>query len=394
MTTRSAVASLVAAVLLGGATATLAPAPAHAETVREQQWWLGALGIAKAQQVAKGDGVVVAVIDTGVDGAQPDLAGALLPGAGTNGVTSEKGWDDPDGHGTQMATVLAGRGGDGPNHVLGIAPKAKLLPVAIPIGNRTLKTPEGTLAEPIRYAADHGAKIINMSFTLADDELKQPEADAIAYARAKGAILVAAGGNRPQGDNHVPLPARYPGVVTVAGTTRAGGLWDGSIADPTVDIAAPAQDIIGAAPKSRYPSGFAVGSGTSGAAAIVSGVLALIWSKYPALDAANVLNRLFATARDKGTAGRDDAFGAGLIDPYAALTATVPPVTADPLGPIPSPSAARPSTPLSAAATPRAPDGLGAPAIRAAAVGGGSLLLALLLIFGVGRPLLRSSRRR
>ncbi|GAA1571498.1 type VII secretion-associated serine protease mycosin [Dactylosporangium maewongense] len=381
-------AALVAGVLIGGA-----PAPAQAETVREQQWWLGALGMAKAQQVSKGEGVVVAVIDTGVDGAQPDLSGALLPGAGTNGVASEKGWDDPDGHGTQMATVLAGRGGDGANHVLGIAPKAKVLPIAIPIGNRAAGAPAGTLAEPIRYAADHGAKIINMSFTLTDDELKQPELDAISYARAKGAVLVAAGGNRPQGDDHVPLPARYPGVITVAGTTRAGGLWDGSIADPTVDIAAPAQDIIGAAPKSRYPSGFAIGSGTSGAAAIVSGLLALIWSRHPKLDAANVVNRLFATARDKGAPGRDDSFGHGLIDPYAALTATVPPVTADPLGPTASPSP--PAPPTTHAPPPRASgDGPGTPAIRAAVVGGGSLLLALLLVFGVARPLLRGPRRR
>ncbi|MDG6103223.1 S8 family serine peptidase [Dactylosporangium aurantiacum] len=385
----------VAALLLGGAVALPVPAPAHAETVREQQWWLGALGVAKAQQVAKGDGVVVAVLDTGVDGTQPDLAGALLAGTGTNGVASEKGWDDPDGHGTQMATVLAGRGGDGPNRVLGIAPRASILPVAIPIGKRTAAgaATSGTLAEPIRYAADHGAKIINMSFTLADDALKQPELDAIGYARAKGAIVVAAGGNRPQGDDHVPLPGRYPGVVTVAGTTRAGGLWDGSIADPTVDIAAPAEDIIGAAPKARYSSGFAVGSGTSGAAAIVSGVLALIWSKYPRLDAANVLHRLLATARDKGTAGRDDAFGHGLVDPYAALTATVPPVTADPLGPVTTATAApQPAPPTAAAARP--PARKGTPAVRAALVGGGSLLLALLLIFGVARPLLRSPRRR
>ncbi|MEV0128663.1 S8 family serine peptidase [Dactylosporangium sp. NPDC050688] len=384
----------VTALVLGCAAALPVPAPAHAETVREQQWWLGALGMAKAQQVAKGDGVVVAVLDTGVDGAQPDLAGALLPGTGTNGVASDRGWDDPDGHGTQMATVLAGRGGDGPNHVLGIAPKARILPVAIPIGARKPAAASGTLAEPIRYAADRGAKIINMSFTLADDTLKQPELDAIAYARAKGAILVAAGGNRPQGDDHVPLPGRYQGVVTVSGTTRAGGLWDGSIADPAVDIAAPAEDIIGAAPKVRYSSGFAVGSGTSGAAAIVSGVLALIWSKYPKLDAANVLHRLLATARDKGTPGRDDAFGHGLVDPYAALTATVPPVTADPLGPVTTATAFRPPSPPPAAAPPAAPKGPGTPAVRAAVVGGGSLLLALLLFLGVARPLLRSSRRR
>ncbi|HTJ35734.1 MAG TPA: S8 family serine peptidase, partial [Dactylosporangium sp.] len=88
------------------------------------------------------------------------------------------------------------------------------------------------------------------------------------------------------------------------------------------DVAAPAQDIIGAAPKARYSSGFAIGSGTSGAAAIVSGVLALIWSKYPGLDADGVVDRLLRTARDAGPPGRDDQFGAGVVDPYAALTAS------------------------------------------------------------------------
>jgi subtilisin family serine protease len=300
----------------------LAGAPAHAETARQQQWWIEALRVPQAQQLAKGDGVVVAVLDTGVDAGQADLAGALLPGAGTNGVRSEKGWEDPDGHGTQMATVLAGRG----KGVLGIAPAAKLLPVAIPIGARAAAggTTKGDLAEPIRYAADHGAKIINLSFTLDDDIPKQDEVEAIAYARGKGAVLVAAGGNRPQGDHHVPLPARYTGALTVSGTNRDGGAWDGSIADPAVDVTAPAQDIIGAAPKARYSSGFAIGSGTSGAAAIVSGVLALIWSKYPGLDADGVVDRLLRTARDAGPPGRDDQFGAGVVDPYAALTASFP----------------------------------------------------------------------
>jgi membrane-anchored mycosin MYCP len=351
-------------------------APAHAETARQQQWWIDALRVPRAQQLATGDGVVVAVLDTGVDAGQADLAGALLPGAGTNGVASAKGWEDPDGHGTQMATVLAGRG----SSVLGMAPRAKVLPVAIPIGARAAAggATRGDLAEPIRYAVDHGAKIINLSFTIADDTPKADEIEAIAYAHGRGAVLVAAGGNRPQGDDHVPLPGRYSGVLTVSGTARDGGAWDGSIADPSVDIAAPAQDIIGAAPKARYPSGFAVGSGTSGSAAIVSGVLALIWAKYPGLDADGVVDRLLRTAQDKGAPGRDDQFGAGLVDPYAALTAVLPSK---------APSAA-PSAGVAA------PPAVGDRRMRGVVVGGGGAVVALLLFFGVARPLLRSSRRR
>ncbi|GAA2395210.1 S8 family serine peptidase [Dactylosporangium salmoneum] len=385
MRIRGSARSLIAAVLVAAVLLTGAPAAA-ADTVRQQEWWLDALQVVKAQQLAKGDGVVVAVVDTGVDSGQPDLAGALLPGAGTNGVRSDKGWEDPDGHGTQMATVLAGRGGDGGLHMLGIAPHAKILPVAIPIGERSAAggSTRGDLAEPVRYAADHGAKIINLSFALADDTPKADEQAAIAYARQKGAVLVAAGGNRPQGNDHVPLPARYPGVLTVSGTNRDGSAWEGSIADPKVDIAAPAQDIIGAAPKARYPSGFAVGSGTSGSAAIVSGVLALVWSKYPQLDADAVVDRVLRTAQDKGPPGRDDQFGAGLVDPYAALTAPLSEPTGEAgLAPAPGPPAS--------AGPPVLP---GPPVRRVVLVGAGALLVALVLFLGVARPLLRASRRR
>ncbi|WP_433058828.1 S8 family serine peptidase [Dactylosporangium sp. CS-033363] len=359
------VAMVVAAV--GGAV----PAEAEALTVRQQEWWIDALQVTKAHQQAQGEGVTVAVLDTGVDSTQPDLKGALLPGAGTNGVQSSKGWEDPDGHGTQMATVIAGRGGEG-NHMLGIAPKAKLLPVAIPIGKRAAAggRTEGDLAEPIRYAADHGARIISLSFTLDRDEPQEDERAAIAYARQKGAVLVAAGGNRPQGDDRVPLPARYDGVLTVSGTTRTGAFWDGSIADPTVDIAAPAEDIIGAAPKAQYSSGFAVGSGTSGATAITAGVLALIWSKFPQLTADEAVDRLLRTAKDAGAAGRDDQFGAGIIDPLAALTANVPPANA------------------ALAAQPRHEQTRQRPWLIPAAAGGLALVL-----FGVAVPLLRKKRR-
>jgi type VII secretion-associated serine protease mycosin len=385
-TTATVVAGILLGVSGGVAAGLIAPQAAHADSVRERQWWIGPLKLAQAQKVSQGDGVTVAVIDSGVDATHPDLNGAVLAGTGMLGSTSAKGWDDPNGHGTNMAGIIAARGGSSNMQMLGVAPKAKILPVALPVPFG------GSISDPIHYAVDHGAKIINMSFGGKGD-LVRGEAEAIAWARSKGVILVAAGGNATQGDEHVPHPGSYPGVITVNGTDRDGNLWSGSLQDDTIEIAAPAQDIISAAPKSFAPSGFASGSGTSSATAMVSGTLALIWAKYPKLDAANVVNRLFKTAIDKGPAGRDDRFGWGLIDPLAALTADVPAVTADPLGPIAAGTASANPGNTDAATGPGSGD-FGTPAIRTAIVAGVALVGLTILILAIVLPIRAANRRR
>lgn len=385
---RRLTATVTAGVLLGVsggvAIGLISPPAAHADTVRGLQWWLDPLKVRQAHKVAKGGGVTVAVIDTGVDAAHPDLKGAVLPGTGMLGSTSAKGWDDPTGHGTGIASIIAARGGSGANQMLGIAPEAKILPIAVPAPF------SGTIARPVRYAVDHGAKIINMSFG-GKGAATQEEIDAIAWARSKGVIVVAAGGNTTQGDDHVPHPGSYPGVITVNGTDRAGNLWSGSLHDNTMDIAAPAEDIISAKPRALSSNTFGVSSGTSDATAMVSGALALIWSKYPKLDAANVVNRLLATAVDKGQAGRDDQFGNGLIDILAAVTAEVPAVTVDPLGPVTIGTAAAPAD---GGDTGSGSADFGTPAIRTTIVAGVALVLLTAVVLAIILPARAINRRR
>jgi type VII secretion-associated serine protease mycosin len=321
-------------------------APARAETIREMQWYLGAVNATQAQRVTRGDGVVVAVIDSGVDAGHPDLAGSVLPGASFGGSTSPDGRTDPDGHGTKMAGVIAARGG-GQNNALGIAPRARILPVAIPANGTSTES----IAEPIRWAVDHGAKVINLSLGReAGTPLPAGEAEAIGYAQAKDVIVVVAAGNAQQLSTGNEL-AKVPGVLAVSGTSRSDRFWSGSVQGTYVNLSAPADDVVNVGARNIHSTGYSTGSGTSESAAIVSGVAALVRARYPQLDAANVINRLILTAADKGAPGRDAQFGFGLVDANRAVTANVPPVTGNPLGvtptggPVTGPSTARSTAP-------------------------------------------------
>jgi subtilisin family serine protease len=163
----------------------------------------------------------------------------------------------------------------------------------------------------------------------------------VEFAIRHDVVVVAAVG-LPGGLGKVPAPASIPGVVAVSGVDKAGAIV-ASVSGPEVVIAAPGKDIAHA----TKGGGYALGTGTSDATAIVSGVVALIRSKYPDLDAANVVNRLIQTADDRGPPGRDQRYGFGIVNPVRALTADVPRVDRNPLlagvGQASSPTSAGPS---------------------------------------------------
>ncbi|MCP2325455.1 type VII secretion-associated serine protease mycosin [Hamadaea flava] len=313
---RSALAALAASAVLASAT----PAAAHGDAIRAKQWHLGYLNIAQAHQIAQGQGITVAVIDTGVAD-HPDLTGNVLTGVDVIKGGTGNGRADDTGHGTGMAGIIAahGHGTNNRDGALGIAPKAKILPIRMSVGtgSKAVEGGDKPVAEGIRWAIQHGAKIINISQSVGDLETLR----AVNEAQAAGVLIFAAAGNTDARDDAVQVPARYPWAVAVAGLDEKGNHLSTSLTGDEVELAAPAKDIY-----SDSRGGiWRFGTGTSDATAIVSGVAALVWSKFPQLTAAEVLHRLEATATDKGTPGRDPVYGFGAIDPIKALTADVAP---------------------------------------------------------------------
>jgi len=336
MRRRRLVAALALPVLgLLGTGVVAAPAMAATPTsdpIRNAEYWLSEYGIRDAWSVTQGQGVTIAVIDTGVDPNVPDLRGAVLAGADFSGMGDARGWA-PVGahdaeHGTLVASMAAGRGTGPDTGLIGAAPGAMILPLSIALEGSAVDS-DTQIAEAVRYAVDHGADIINMSLTRNTLEWPTSWDDAFSYAAEHDVVVVAAAGNRGSGTTVVGAPATMPGVLTVAGVDRFGqASFDASSQGITIAIAAPSEDLVGVAPGGRYLAW----SGTSGAAPIVSGIVALVRAAHPELDAANVINRIVATAHDRGDAGYDPFYGYGLIDARAAVTADVPLVPGNPMG--------------------------------------------------------------
>ena len=321
--------------LVAAGLAFVSPGVAHADTVRDyQEWYFDELRIPEAHKLSKGRGVVVAVIDSGVDASHPDLKGQVLAGRGIGPDAAVDGRRDPDtdgAHGTGIAGIIAGAGGS-EMRVLGIAPAAKILPVSL--GPDDYEDSE--IAQGIRWAVDNGADVINLSIS-GPGAASRDLAAAVRYALDKDVVVVAGAGNTRIGMREVGSPANVPGVIAVSGTGMSGQFSQQSVRGPEVVLAAPVEKII--APNPYSPNGYALTTGTSSSAAIVSGVVALVRSRFPDLDAANVINRLIVTAEDRGPAGRDDMYGFGVVDPVAALTESVPEVRGNPLLPAVDPSA-------------------------------------------------------
>ena len=316
---RSSVALQVALAAMCVVVPAMKASPAEADAIRNQEWILSSLDVQGAQRYSNGRGVVVAVVDTGVDGKHVDLAGSVLAGVDfTSGSPRGVGAVDANGHGTGMAGLIVGHG-HGIGHadgILGLAPEAKVLPI------RLLANPEsssGGAGQAVAWATAHGASVISMSF--AGPSANDQEAQAMAAAYRANVVLVAGAGNVNEGARQVEYPAAYPGVVAVAGTDEHGNHSRVSVTGNLITIAAPSDNI----PSTYNTGGYAIGSGTSSSTAIVAGAAALIRSRFPNLTAGEVVNRLTATAIDKGPPGRDDEYGYGLLNLVGALTAKVPP---------------------------------------------------------------------
>ena len=312
-----------------GAVAAVAATGAQQRPARwgGDQWHITMLRIRQAHLISRGAGVTVAVVDGGVDASHPELAGQVLPGAGFGSDAAPDGGrdDDDGGHGTAMAGIIAARD-DGPaDAIVGVAPAAKILPVSTGVVADTAE-----VARAVRWAADHGAGVVNLSLGSPGPAFRM-ETQAIEYALERDVVVVASAGNAAPGDLEINSPANIPGVVAVTGSNQRGGFWSGSVTGPEAAIAAPAPGIRSPVPTRVSADGLDTGAGTSNSAAVVSGVAALLRARFPDLDAANVVNRLIRTAVDAGPPGRDDHFGFGVVDPVAALTADVAPVTANPL---------------------------------------------------------------
>ncbi|MGH3659312.1 MAG: type VII secretion-associated serine protease mycosin, partial [Micromonosporaceae bacterium] len=318
-------------------------APAHADTVRDKQWQLNELRVRTAWKHATGKGVVVAVLDSGVDSTHPDLQDRVLSGIDLVDGGGD-GRIDTVGHGTTVAALIAGE--DDSSGVVGIAPQAKILPVRV-LDRKNRYRDAKIVAKGLRWAVDYGATVVNLSLggSLHSTEL----AEAIQYAYDNDVVVVACSGNVGEKNPKIWYPAREPGVVAVTGINPSGTFWDGSLSGAESVLAAPAAKLVGA-----KPGGYWKVQGTSFAAPMVSATAALIRSRWPDMTAPNVVNRLIRTAEDKGTEGRDKQYGYGVVDPVSALTNPVTSVKANPLDttpPSPRPSRKWSSSPAFRAAT-------------------------------------------
>jgi membrane-anchored mycosin MYCP len=361
-------------------------------------WPQQRLGYTDAHKYSIGQGILVAVIDSGVQADTAQLRGRVFSGIDLTPASPRPGANvDCFGHGTAVTGII-GAAPKADVGFVGVAPGVRILPIrqtwGIDVQGRSVLGQPGKLIQAMYAAVNNGAKVMNISITVPAAPLTEPTrrafVSAVEYARSHNVVIVAAAGNSSENDNQqvldtypAALAARYDNVIAVGGIAQDGQLYKESVygTTPWVTVVAPAEDVV-----TTFINKGAVGSllqyaqGTSFAAPFVTGTVALLQSRFPGISAGDVKQRIERTADHPATNLPDLRMGYGVIDPVAALTTVVPPRAA--------PASPRVSAPLPPPARPD--NGTRNAAIGAAGIG----TIAAVLLVGAAVIIPRGRRRK
>src|SRR5450755_4067442 len=421
-------------------------APAFADQVRAQEWWLGALDVGPAWQASRGGGVTVAVLSDGVDATHADVAGVTVGPDLTNSGEITSTFTGLQG--TAIASLIAGHGHGpgGSSGIIGVAPRAKVLSIRVTLDPNDPAMDRATvgaglpdaIANGIRYAVAHHAKVIDLpvdpgqpspaqvaALPIPPRQTTAPELTgiaaaaggssaeraAIAYAEHKGVVLVAPAGDNGAGNNAANFPAAYRGVLVVGafGPNLAPAGY--SSRQRYVALTASGSNVTAASPG----GGYTVLNSTTAASAMVAGIAALIRSRFPGLSAATVVNALTSSAvfRPAGLAGPGSAsagtagagagsagsakgaanagLGNGTADAARALVAAA--ALAAPASARAGAGAVGWAAPAAPSAAPAGSNGLAPKVLRAAIISVAALILLLLLVVAYAATRRRKDRQ-
>jgi hypothetical protein len=279
-----------------------------------QQWNLRRIGADLAWDVTQGsDTFTLAVIDTGLDYGAPEFAGRCV--SGWDFINNDPDPYDDEGHGTGVTSVAAAAT-DNANLIAGITWRGKIMPLKALDSHGVGKT--DAVAQSIYYAVNHGAKVINMSFTGTEDAAAVR--NAVSFAAGSGCLMTAAVGN--EGTSVVNYPAAYPDVIGVGSVDFKDNRSGFSNHNATVDLVAPGEyrNAVAGIPVVQPGNRFGYTTGTSIASPHVAGAAMLVWSDQPSLSSQEVWEILRDSARDLGGAGWDEYYGFGRLDVFQALS--------------------------------------------------------------------------
>ncbi|MFE1362138.1 S8 family serine peptidase [Streptomyces harbinensis] len=303
--------ALVTTLALTAALTTAPATTAQAADTPQHPWYFDTYRIDEVWEHTTGEGITVAVIDTGVDPTLPELQGQVLDG--TDLTAAPQGAHvDTDGHGTDMAALIAGTGNGG---VQGLAPGATILPIRVTYGGITGDAAD-RWAEAVHYAIESGARIIN--FSLGDvnvESARQEMSEALTAAARHDVLIFAATGNNGDDLNAPSAPNSLDGVVGVSAVNSSGERAPYSTYGPQVSLAAPGDDVPGHCGDISGPACIRDEGGTSSATALASASAALIWAQHPDWTKNQVLRVMLNTAERPDDQRRDDYTGYGIVRP-------------------------------------------------------------------------------